>query len=303
MSNALISSALSLTMAGNTGISPFLTLLILGLIEITNPELLNMGQTMEIILASWWSIAILGVLTIGEMVGKCIPAIDEIIDSAEVFVVPAVSILASMATLGLLSGDENPQLGAGQGQNVDIIGLLEGDDVGDGYRSLQDQLGDSNEFGEGFITFAKICLVAAGMGLALLIHFFKMLVRVSSLIFTAGCCQPCITILESLVVVFGVVLSILVPTFAVVACIILLIAAGYAIRVRCYKKKYGNDTAAAAITTDDRVESKVATDADNFNIDIDIEHQNASSTAIAELVVIPLAPPIQAKPDFEATTY
>ena len=69
------SSALSLVVSGNTGISPFLTLFVLGLVEMGNPELLNMGETMEVALASWWSIGILGLLTAGETVGKCIVSV------------------------------------------------------------------------------------------------------------------------------------------------------------------------------------------------------------------------------------
>ena len=56
------SSAVSLTVSGNTGISPFLTLLLLGIIEKADPELLNMDGFIEKILSSWVSIAVLVVL-------------------------------------------------------------------------------------------------------------------------------------------------------------------------------------------------------------------------------------------------
>merc|ERR1712241_1500836 len=80
---------------------------------------------MEVALASWWSIGILGLLTLGETIGKCIPAIDELIDSAEVFVVPVISVLASLATMGLLpSSGSNDD--AGKGQPLDVMGLLGG---------------------------------------------------------------------------------------------------------------------------------------------------------------------------------
>merc|ERR1712241_28787 len=216
---------------------------------------------MEVVLASWWSIGILGLLTLGETIGKCIPAIDELIDSAEVFVVPVISVLASLATMGLLpSSGSNDD--AGKGQPLDVMGLLGGSggdadsefyDGGDGdYRLLQgdynttvidiDDDDGTNGFGEGFITFTKVILVIVGIVLSLLIHFFKMLVRVSSLVCSGGCCQPCLTVAEFLIVIFGVLLAIVAPIFAIVACGALLIAAGYVIYVRfCKKKEDGNN--------------------------------------------------------------
>ena len=253
------SSALSLVVSGNTGISPFLTLFVLGLTEMMNPELLNMGATMEVALASWWSIGILGVLTLGETIGKCIPVIDELIDSAEVFVVPAISVLASLATLGVLPVPGGSTDDAGLGQSIDVLGMFGGggsevDDYGGGdYRLLQvDNTNttlvgsgdddDGNDFGEGFMMFTKVSLVIAGVGISLLIHFFKMLVRMSSLMCSGGCCQPCLTVTEYALVIFGVIFSILAPVFAVLACIVMLVAAGYAINVKfCTKKKEDDD--------------------------------------------------------------
>jgi hypothetical protein len=316
------SSALSLVVSGNTGISPFLTLFILGLVEMGNPSLLNMGETMEAILASWWSIGILGILTLGETVGKCIPAIDEMIDSAEVFVVPIISVLASLATLGLLPvpGGSSSADAAGQGQSLDVLGMF-GDSGGD-YRLLQKNdtvvdveiEDDSNDFGEGFITFTKVFLVIVGIGLSLLIHFFKMLLRVSSLVCSGGCCQPCITIMEFSLVIFGVVLSILAPAFAIGACIVLLIAAGWVIKVKFCKNKDDDDN-----TDGDGKNTKQA----GVNNDVENQHTpaktkgNTSITAAAPIEttaefvdISSLPPPIapnnhneKAKPDLEATTY
>ena len=59
----LSSSAVSLTVAGNTGISPFLTLLLLGIVERADPELLNMDGFIEKILSGWIGISVLAVLT------------------------------------------------------------------------------------------------------------------------------------------------------------------------------------------------------------------------------------------------
>jgi hypothetical protein len=59
----LSSSAVSLTVSGNTGISPFLTLLLLGIIEKSDPELLNMDGFIEKMLSSWVGLGVLSVLT------------------------------------------------------------------------------------------------------------------------------------------------------------------------------------------------------------------------------------------------
>jgi len=229
------SAAVSLTMAGNTGISPFLTLFLLGLVEILKPELLNMGPTMETILASWWSIVILAGLAIAEMVAKCIPALDEIIDSAETFVIPVISVLSTMATLGLLPGatPAESQADARMGEDVNMIGRFYRDEE---YRYLQEDL-DENGFSEGFMNFTKVSLVVIGAGLALTIHVFKMIIRLSSLVCSGGCCQPCITIMEYMTVVIGVVLAIVLPAFAIIACVIMVGIALYVLRIKCSKKK------------------------------------------------------------------
>ena len=234
------SAAVSMTMAGNTGISPFLTLFLLGLIELIKPELLNMDPKLENILASGWSIVIFAALAIAELVAKCIPALDEIIDSAEVFVIPLISILSTMATMGLLPGADGggPQEDAGQGVNIDAIGMFYRDED---YRYLQEDI-DENGFSEGFMNFTKFSLVIIGMGLALAMHILKMIIRVSSLVCSGGCCQPCITIMEYMTVVVGVVLAIMLPAFAIVACIVMVGISLYVIGLKCRKKKEENES-------------------------------------------------------------
>merc|ERR1712241_1328467 len=256
---------------------------------------------MEVVLASWWSIGILGLLTLGETIGKCIPAIDELIDSAEVFVVPVISVLASLATMGLLpSGASIYDDDAGKGQPLDVMGLLGGNggdadsefyDGGDGdYRLLQgdynttviDIIDDdgANGFGKGFITFTKVILVIVGIGLSLLIHFFKMLVRVSSMVCSGGCCQPCLTVAEFLLVIFGVLLAIVAPIFAIVACGALLIAAGYVIYVRCCKKKEDEENDDHNNTTNSNNNKKKRNSKNNNNggRGDDIENQKKGSS-------------------------
>jgi len=330
----IASAAVSLTMAGNTGISPFLTLFLLGVLEMAQPELLNMGPTMEMLLASWWSIGILGSLTIAEMVGKCIPAVDEVIDSVEVFVIPAISILATLATTGMLSMP--PQDDAGIGQAIDVGGMFR-DSGGDRYLLQDDEMiiddpyyqdtdgDDDTTFSEGFMTFTKVALVAIGMGLALAVHLFKMLVRVSSLMCSGGCCQPSITIVEYVLVVVGVILAILAPVVAIVASIGFMVASGYVIRKKCCnitKEEDNNESKETKATTTKNSVNNINMNMNNNNID-DEEHQ---STPRAEFVEnhntqnppteafaittdddgfedVPLPPPVSAKLDVEAKPY
>lgn len=299
-------SAVSLTMAGNTGISPFLTLLILGVLEMTQPELLNMGPTMEWLLANWWSIGILGTLTVAEMIGKCVPAIDEVIDSAEVFLVPIISVLSTLATTGMLPVPSQDD--AGMGQSIDVIGILDNNSqFGD--RFLQDDL-DTNPFSEGFISFTIVSLVLIGMGLALAIHLFKMLIRVSSLMCSGGCCQPCITVLEYFLVVLGVILAVLAPVVAIFASIAFMLAAAYVIRKKCCRTKEENETNDKKPKNDsknnnDDIENRKAPE----TREVDLAEDNypkppPQAFAIAEgFEDIPLAQPEVSKPDIEAKAY
>lgn len=302
------SAAVSLTMAGNTGISPFLTLLLLGVIEMIKPEMLNMGDTMEMLLSSWWSIAVLGVLAIVEMVGKCIPAVDEVIDSAQVFVVPAISVLSTLATMGMLPGSDDYQEDAGLGQTINVTGMFAG---GDGLRNLQEELDpdmDPNSFSEGFMTFTKVSLVIFGIGLALAVHLFKMLVRVSSLTCTGGCCHPFITVLEYVVVIVGVILAFLVPVFAIVACIVFMVAAGYVIRVKCCKKE--ESEASEGENAEKNGTNGNQTDLENQSTpEAAAERSEASPKPLADAFAavvfedVPLSSPMSQKEDVEAKVY
>lgn len=302
----ITASAVSLTMAGNTGISPFLTLLILGVLEMTQPELLDMGPNMEFLLANWWSIGILGALTIAEMIGKCVPAIDEVIDSAEVFVVPIISVLSTLATAGLLPVPSQDD--AGMGQNINVIEILDNrTDFGERY--LQDEL-DSNTFSKGFITFTIVSLVLVGMGLALAIHLFKMLVRVSSLMCSGGCCQPCITVLEYLLVVVGVILAIVAPVVAIFASIAFMVAAGYVIRKKCCKTKEDDESKEQEPTNDtsnnnDDVENPKEPEKRTADLAENNDHKPpVEAFAITEgFEDVPLSPPEVSKLDMEAKLY
>jgi hypothetical protein len=154
----LSTTALSFVVSGNTGVSPFLSLFIVGLVERTNPTMLQMDGTIEWVLSSWISIVVLGLLTILELVGKCIPVIDEVIDSMMTFVVPIFSILGSLSTFGLFTMANN--------NTIDI------DTTGDGHQGRRAlSVASSGLFCIQFV------VLAVGIILALCTHGIKMLIR------------------------------------------------------------------------------------------------------------------------------
>jgi hypothetical protein len=239
----LSSSAVSLTVSGNTGISPFLTLFLLGIVEISDPTLLNMGTTIESIVASWYSIAVLGFLTVLELIAKCIPFLDEMIDSIEIFIVPLFSIVGSLGTLGLLDlvvAAGGGGGGEGESDNDDYdydkeVNEQQHQQLDEDERSLSTSSSDT------YLTVLKVFLVLMGIGLSICIHLFKMLIRVTGLVGCAGLCQPCITVLEVTVVCCGVLFAIYIQPIAIILCSLLLICAIYAIHVTWCRKKVGDD--------------------------------------------------------------
>ena len=227
--DSVSSAALSLTASGTTGISPFLTLFLLGLIEKTMPDLLPMGGPLETILANWWSLIVLGLLAALEIFSKCVPALDEIIDSFEVFLVPLLSVVATMATLGIVS------------PNNSLDGSADPDEI-----TTVGGVNEDIQFWTTLRIVATVGLVMTGMVLSLLMHFLKMIVRVSSLMCAGGLCQPCITLLEVVVVSAWIISAIFSPVFAIVACLILFAGAAYVLRVKCCSRKTDTDVTPVA---------------------------------------------------------
>lgn len=194
----LTTTALSMTVSGNTGIAPFSTLFIVGFIERLDPDLLAMEGWTEKVLSSWWSLLIFGVLALLELIGKCIPIIDEIIDSVEIFVVPVFSILGSLATFGLFT----------------LASELDDPDPGDDGTTRSRELAT----GENFLWLVKVTLCIFGICLALLVHLFKMLIR----IFGQGCMTCCITTMEYTWITISLFLAIFIKPIAIVIAVVLI---------------------------------------------------------------------------------
>lgn len=212
-------SALSLVVSGNTGVSPFLSLFIVGICGNADPTLLNMSESIQTILASWPALIILGLLTVLEFVAKCVPVIDEIVDSVLVFVVPLVSILGSLSTFGILTAVSNGYDNLNIGDTRD--------------RSLQYDAASSSSASGGFsLMFLQVVLVVVGIGLSVLIHLFKMLIRLLG----EGCLTNCLTILETLWIISTIILAIYIRPIAIGVACILACAAAFSFKRRVMDK-------------------------------------------------------------------
>ena len=122
-----------------------------------------MDEWIKNVIGSWWSILVLSVLTLLEFVGKCIPVVDEMIDSVEVFLVPVLSIFSSLGTLGVLdmAAQAASTVAANQaGGDGEMLAQLTGE------RHL-------GAVSNSAVVVIKVVLVVVGILLALLIHLFK----------------------------------------------------------------------------------------------------------------------------------
>lgn len=208
----LTSSAVSLAVSGNTGINPVLTLFIVGSIEKYDPDLLHMDGTVETLLSSWFSLIVLGFLSILEFVSMCIPVVDEMVDSIMTFVIPIMSVLGSMSTFGLLHA----------------VG-----DLSDGEVDVDVQGNRHLSAASGALTALQVLLVIWGIGLALCLHLVKMFVRLIG----EGCLTQCLAIVEATWSVSMLTFVIFIKEIAIVVSAIFMLSAAYVIKRRFVDKK------------------------------------------------------------------
>lgn len=188
----LTSSAISMVVAGNTGVTPFLTLLIVALIERSDPEILNMQGRLEEYLASDAGIALLGMATALEFLSMCIPVVDEMVDAGMTFIIPIISAVASASTFGLFLKTDD-------------------DDTG---RLLQST---------SWIGPLQIFLILIGIVLSLSIHFCKMIVRLIG----EGWLTGCLTVMETVWTTSTIFIVIYIQPVAIVLAILICLAAAY----------------------------------------------------------------------------
>ena len=120
-----------------------------------------MGETMESIVASWPGLILLGILSVLELVSKCVPVIDEVVDSIMVWIVPFMSILGTLSTMGLST-----------------MGLVSMDAAAAGNGDGDEDVGRRRQLSvaPGAILFLQITLIIFGICLALSMHLTKMFV-------------------------------------------------------------------------------------------------------------------------------
>jgi len=203
----LSSAALSFTVSGNTGIAPFLTLFLVGAIEKSNPDILNMGEILENLLSSWLALVSLAILSILESIGHCIPVVDELMDSAVTFIVPVMSILGSLSTFGVLALVEEEGSDDANNQRELLLGTLV----------------------SGAMISFQIFVVLIGVGLALSMHLFKMLVRLAG----EGWLTQILTIGEITFVAATILIATYIRPMALITGGFIVFASGYS-----FKKRY-----------------------------------------------------------------
>lgn len=200
-------AAVSFTVAGNTGVAPFLSLFLVGVIERADPDALNMEGTIETLLSSWPSLLLTGVLTLLEFVSMCVPVVDEIVDSVMTFVLPVMSTIGSLSTFGLLTQSE----------------------AGEGNRELS--------AASGALVFFKIFLVITGIILAFAIHAFKMLIRLIG----EGWLTNCLTIIETTWIVTTITLAIFIRQIAVIVACLMCTGAFFSIKRHYWDKRHDDN--------------------------------------------------------------
>ncbi|KAL9180612.1 hypothetical protein ACHAXT_011065 [Thalassiosira profunda] len=204
--SVLANTALSLTLSGNSGISPFLTMFLIGIAAKVQPEYLPLDETMDKLMTSWPSLSFWSIMTILESIGKCVPVIDEIVDSVEVFVVPFLSTLGSFSAFGSFDSGDGSEQGGNSNRNLRGLSTV-----------------STSSIATGAMKFLQVILVFFGIVLALSIHFCKMLLRLMG----EGCLTQIITIVEATTVCTSVLISIFVRQFAIFAAACLVLAAAY----------------------------------------------------------------------------
>ena len=271
-------SALSVTLGGNSGVAPFMTLLIVGIIERIDPSILNMEDWVQKVVSSWPSVVVLGALTIVELVAKCVPCVDAVYEGSMAFVAPILSIFGSVSAFGLFNVATQAQsrtLYAGQHNMTDYGHLYESN-----IYYYEDDIVAGEEFNNhrrlaeksGWLVFLQVMLCLVGIIISILVHLFKLLMRLIG----QGCCTCCITSAEYTWTVTSVIITILIVPIAIATAIILIVAAGVGFKKKIYDEriKTKHEAAAAATTT---ITAEVETDGKKK---IDNEKKNGCPVAV-----------------------
>ena len=239
-------SALAVTLGGNSGVAPFLTLLIVGIIERADPTLLNMEDWVSKAVASWPSIAVLGALTIVEFVAKCVPCVDAVYESSMAFVAPILSVFGSVSAFGLFNDVVPQEEEEEQSRTLSYAAYNYNNNLTDTYYrdETMEEVNNHRRLAQksGWLVFLQVILCTVGVIIAILVHLFKLLMRVIG----EGCCTCCITSVEYTWTVFSVIITILIVPVAIATAIILIIAASVGFKKKVLDKRREEEKANAA---------------------------------------------------------
>jgi hypothetical protein len=225
ISDLISSASITTTIAGNIGVSPFLTMLLIGIIDQSlknnKDDVQNLvPEDLQSFISSYGAISFWSIMSILEMVGKCIPVVDEMVDSAEVFIVPVMSILGTLSTFGLYD----------QGNNFDNNNNRR-------TRMLNNEGGNIDNLGSSVTTAAirvvQSLVVILGVGLAISIHFLKMLIRMIGV----GWATQALTIVEIVFCVATVCISVFVQKFAIFMAVVFIVMMVFSMRKQWKKYK------------------------------------------------------------------
>mmetsp|Transcript_3800 Transcript_3800/g.6586 ORF Transcript_3800/g.6586 Transcript_3800/m.6586 type:complete len:264 (-) Transcript_3800:83-874(-) len=205
----LQSAAVSLVVAGNEGVAPFLTLFLVGIIEKARPDLLSMGETMENIVASWPGLLFFGIMAVIELISKCVPVLDEIVDSVMIWIVPFMSVLGTLSTMGLVNFDD-------------------GTADGEGRRQLS--------VASGALLFLQIVLIIFGICLALSMHLTKMFVRMIGVGWLTGI----LTVVEITWTITTVTMAIFIQQLAIFLAVVMISGAAIVVKRKWWDKRHGD---------------------------------------------------------------
>lgn len=81
--------------------------------------------------------------------------------------------------------------------------------------------------------FSAVPLAAVGAGLAFCLHILKASMRLVSSVTTAGCCNPFLSLLETLLAAAAVLACVFVAVLAVIAAVAVLLLAALSLKVQC----------------------------------------------------------------------
>jgi len=208
----IITMCVSLSLAGSCGMAPFLSILVIGILQKTFPSLLDMHDSIRLLLSSTVSLLFLGIMAILQVLASCKAAtrMSHIFNSTNVVIVPIMSICATLSTLGMFEYNKSN---------------FEEDDSRE--RRLTYTLTLSTQF------IFQTILITLGIFLSISIHMFRMLIRNVVL---ESSSKFVLTFIETCICIISVVLVVIYNKAAIGVCLTFQLAAIFNVKKRFQQK-------------------------------------------------------------------